>query len=103
MAKLYELDWGYKVRIKEGEHEGKEGIIVMGYRSGRVHVCFAAVPTIGSLHRSCATEDAINLELVLRQDPFHIGAQLEEHEETDDVFEGARRYRSLMRTIEGQD
>ncbi len=100
MAKLYELDWGYKVRITEGEHVGKEGIVVMGYRNnGKVEVCFLPQPALAQRHHTCAHVQPSAVEILLAKDIYGLKEHLPEVN-IEDIFEGARWYQRLMSSME---
>ena len=93
MAELYQLDFGYTVRVlEEGKYQGKEGIIV----------CGSDILKIGLLLNPPYTgrdpDIMINfshLELIVAADKYQLRKSARERPGVVDIFEGARRFRSL--------
>jgi ribosomal protein L24 len=73
MAKLWQLDYGYKVRVLEGEDKGKEGWVV--YASDRGYICINTrkVPKDNSYQ---ITEYPSNLEILSIDNPYNVKQKL---------------------------
>ena len=73
MAHYYQLDYGYKVRILDGKHKGREGTIVMGSRFGDVGINLNKKPKLGTYH---TREKPSGIEIISMDDSFKIKEQL---------------------------
>ncbi|KHO49844.1 MAG: hypothetical protein QT02_C0003G0034 [archaeon GW2011_AR9] len=90
MAQLYELDWGYTVRVNIKENVKKEGVIVYGYRTGRIGLSFRDKHRIGAYD---LVIDAALVEIVHADDRYKLKEKV--GDQAEDIFEGARRFRRI--------
>jgi hypothetical protein len=92
MAKLADLDYGYVVKVIEGNNAGKEGVIVYGTRQGAVGISFRAKPEYPGYD---TLEEPDNLTVILENDSYEVKKHLPDHAE--DVFEGARFFLQIYK------
>ena len=66
---MYQLDYGYEVRILEGKHKGKTGFVVMGSTHGDIGINLRKKPKIGDYQTRVNPSD---LEIVSMENPHEL-------------------------------